>query len=1112
MRWRAWRLLIAVVSLAAITATWLALPELVRRVAISRIQALTHRQVTIDRVDLHLSSGRLAVRGLRIAERGADVPFADFERLDVRLHLPSLVRGHLRIREAVLQGPTVRVVRLPTDEFNFSDLIRASGEGSGVLDITVDRFVLERGTVTLEDRALPETRTWTTEHITIEARNISTRRDDGSAEGSSLTAGAPVSLRIERLRLYPIHLQASLVVEGLDLAMARLYLPPDAPVMVERGRLNTLLHVVFDAHEGLKVDATGSLEDLALVRPGESVPLALVPRLTARVSGLDLKDERLRLGRLEVTGSGSVPDVRGKPGTRLDVPTFRARVEDLTWPAIGPARLELLARTGDGAQLAASGILRAPSDPSALRLRLSGLALEPWARLLTPVRIRGVAEADLEVNEPISPGVLTRVRGSVAVKNAEVADDAHQPLAGARVVRATGLQVHWPGRLAVQQVLIDRPWAKVERDRTGGFPLMSLWRRPAAVSAAAASPAPAPAASVAVEVEALAVRGGTVAWQDAAVTPPARFDIAGIDAMVTGVSWPLRGGPAGVRVSLRPPRGGRLALEGRVTVDPPAADLRVSAKDADLVPYQPYLPTHARVGGWADLDLAVAVPVAGVGRPTVRGSATLSRVDVRDGERTVMRVDRATATGIDVEWPRRIVLGRLALEGPWILVERDETGALPLPALLMPTNGVARRGGTSSASADAAGQAPEAPAVTVERLDVAGGGIRAVDRSVSPAFAVDVRRLALRMDGLSTGPAPLARVDLHGEIGRAAAIELRGTVGSLGAPLRLDVSGELRRFTVPSANPYILRTVAWRATQGSLTTGIQCRIEGSELDARASIRLSQLQLVRDGGADEAQTRIGLPLGMLVSLMKDARGNIDLAIPVSGRVNDPRFDFHEAVWGAVRTVVVNAITLPVSWIGRVRLGSNSQIEEIQVDPISFQPGTPIPTPEGQSQLKRLVDFLEQLPEVRMTLAAVVTARDLEEIRRQTIEATIDHLARQASIPQKAAAARLFRQFVPDRQPPDTLDATIAALLQREPALPGEVAGLASRRLEAVRAVTTQAGIAPDRLLRAGDVQQRTIGDGTVELVLVPPQGPRQSLVHDFLRRLGITEREPGYVEN
>ena len=94
-------------------------------------------------------------------------------------------------------------------------------------------------------------------------------------------------------------------------------------------------------------------------------------------------------------------------------------------------------------------------------------------------------------------------------------------------------------------------------------------------------------------------------------------------------------------------------------------------------------------------------------------------------------------------------------------------------------------------------------------------------------------------------------------------------------------------------------------------------------------------------------------------MKDRRGDITVSVPVGGRLSDPRFDLRETIWSAVRTVAINAITLPVSWIGRVQFSADSRIQRIEVDPLPFEPGTAELTPDGRTRVTRVTAFLEQL---------------------------------------------------------------------------------------------------------------------------------------------------------
>src|SRR4030095_13641316 len=114
------------------------------------------------------------------------------------------------------------------------------------------------------------------------------------------------------------------------------------------------------------------------------------------------------------------------------------------------------------------------------------------------------------------------------------------------------------------------------------------------------------------------------------------------------------------------------------------------------------------------------------------------------------------------DWPQRVPIGRLTLTRPWLLVERDADGGLPLRTLLEPTNRKLGNGAPAGAAAANAGPAAGAApadtisgratrlAVRVATLTVDDGGVRVVDHAISPAFAVDVQSTSLRLDGLST--------------------------------------------------------------------------------------------------------------------------------------------------------------------------------------------------------------------------------------------------------------------------------------------------------------------------------------------------------------------------
>ena len=990
MNARRWLVLVVALLLVGGAVVVFALNGIVRYAAVEEIQAMTGRTTSIDAVDVSLLRGRVIVHNFRLAERDGTTPFAELPRLDLHLSLVSLLGKHLRIHELVLSDSNVRVVRLPNNELNISDLLGRSESKEKGRDLTIERFRVARGRVTLEDRALAEPRTWASEHMNVYARNLSTVRDDGTAVATSITAGTPLFIDVKNLRLYPIHLRATAKVEGLDLTPARVYLPPNTTFDIDRGRMTTTVTVALDAREGLRADASGSLEDVVLVQAGgRREVLARMPKMTSQLTGFELRDGAMRVERLAADGTMSVRD----PSARTLRPSaLRASVSDFTWPATTAGRVDVRASIPGGGHLALAGTVRPPPAATQLALRVTDVNLASWAQFV-PVgaRVTGMAAADLRMNEPFAAGIPARVQGAVSVRDLAVAD-ARQMLVRAQRIEASGLEVEWPTRVGVKRIVVTGPRAIVERDRDGRLPLLDLLqgaqRTPSSeIGGVRDAPPKLPMMrSVRVDVGEIVVRDGAVAWRDASVKPEARLDVTAVDASVGGIGWPLKG-PLTTRASLRPPGGGELRVAGKVGIEPLSADLRVTANHADLASYQSYLPTTARVSGAADADLAVVVPSFAERRATARGAVSLSALDVRDGQRTVVRAERATATEVDVAWPERVAVGRLALARPWILVERDDQGGMPLRALLP------QAGSSQAGSASAGAQpAPEATRITIARVTAEDGGMRVVDRAITPAFAVDVDAARLRLDGLSSTSGPPARLDMTARVGGTAELVLRGTIDVLEGPLRLDLDGDIREFAVPRANSYLVNQVGWKSRDGRLSAKLRAKVNGDALSAKSDIRISRLQLVKAGPDDQAQARIGLPLGTITSLMKDKRGDITVSFPVGGKLSDPRFDFRETMWTAIRTVAINAITLPVSWIGRVQFSADSLIQKIHVDPIPFEPGTADLTPDGKARITKLVAFLEQLPDVRMALTPVVSSRDIVAIKRRIVETRVARDAR------------------------------------------------------------------------------------------------------------------------
>ncbi|HXD99108.1 MAG TPA: DUF748 domain-containing protein [Candidatus Acidoferrum sp.] len=1465
-----WLVLALVVLVAAVltTAALLRLPTLVRQATLWQLRSATGRPVTLDTLDLSLREGRISLRGLRITDRDGGL-LAEIGRLDGSFHPWSLLRGYIWIQNLVLTDGHVRIVRTGPDRFNISDLLEGPASSGSRFDMSIDQFTISQSWVSFEDRMLEPARTWRTDDLRLDARNLTTLGRRGTVFASTGVAGALVTLRADDVQLGPTHLRASINVRDLDLRLATLYLPGDGPLRLERGGLNAGVSLVVDAKDGTSLDAEAVVDGLALRRPGLTDDAVTAPRLDilvrelhqrpgltalryaslggdvtvldptqtpprrltftdltvtaggleqpmkdpaqiavhanvpgggevditgtagvaprradlrVRARGLELaslarylplegrlagtatadvrvvatyeralgvtitgdttldrvalgdasrtlagatrvKASALRytwpatatVGQLTVTqpsvtiergADGSIglasllreraappdapgatptpavaPDIRianltiedgralvtdAGSNSRVEVTRLAASARDVTWPGRGPATLELTAAIA-GAEVAASGTVDAAQRQVDVNLGLRGAdlaLLQPWlpiagrargalsradlrvsgrqgdtlaltvtgnatlervavadgsqpvvvvARLtaggleytwpatirvadltltqpsvtverdaagglnlaslarpsVTPAaaadnpattrpapdvtitrlriddgratiadaasggssqvsgiaftgsdvtwpargtarvrlaaavaggqmtargtldgaqhrgeiavtlrgadlatlqswlpivgRVGGAADADVTAIVDLEPFLLT-LRGAVAASNLAFSDTT-RPLLTVTRVDATGIDLQWPARLSIDQLRVNTPWAQIDRTPQGELSLRALFRRrpdrpeppPPTVGPQAAGLV----AGMELSVRDVLFENGGTNIVDDAVEPAARFEIRGSRLALRNLTWPAQG-PSQVQLSTPMPGGGALKASGTFSVEPTQLQLEAELDQIDLAPGRPYLPFDARIAGKLTGRARINGAFGETTTLVIDGDAAVDRLALGDADRRLATAQRAELTGVRYQYPTSVRLREVTVRKPWALVERKVNGELEIVALLNQRRQGATPAPTSTGSpAGTPATAASRVRVAIDRLTLADGFLRFVDRTTNPDYAEELGGITLTAEGLGTNPRRHGTVDLRGTLASGTPLTIRGQISAFTGPRFLDLAVDVKDFPVLRLNPYLDRLSSWIARQGSLTASMRCKLDGDDLEASNDVTIVGLDLDQGGKGNEFQKRIGLPLGTLVPLLKNRQGVIQLNIPVHGQLSSPEFDYSEAVWTALRGLAIKLVSLPFSWIGQMLYTEDAKIDSIQVYPVPFEVARPAPTSFGRDHLQRLTTFLKEQPAIRLRLRPVTTVADVTALRRDALNA---RLAAAGSEPgaRRQAAVAIYAELFPRRQPPDTDEALLAELTRETPTPQGALRTLTTARTATVRDALVQGGVGADRL--------------------------------------------------
>jgi uncharacterized protein involved in outer membrane biogenesis len=777
-------------------------------------------------------------------------------------------------------------------------------------------------------------------------------------------------------------------------------------------------------------------------------------------------------------GGATIVDAAVSPAARLELSGVRLAARDFLWPARAPIPVQLDVPTPGAGTLTAKGHLDLTARALEAQVTPSGVDISP-VRPYLPIRgeIAGKASGDFQVKATLEPLTIT-ARGAATLADLAVADGDRRVATVARL-EAAGIDYTWPATVVVETARLQKPWAQIERAADGSFPITALLT-PAPGRAAPGGPAAptAPGAKVDVRVRRAAVEDGAIALVDRVVSPPGRIQLEGATLQVAPIGWPAREASQ-VKLRTRTATGGALEVEGDLRADTQAVDVRIAAKQLDLATMQAFLPSRGTIEGKMDADLRVRGKLAPL-EVAATGRLAFDDPTFGDGQRMLGYIKRVEVAGLDADWPRRVRVERVAVDKPWVLLEREADGTVPLLGLLT-------AGSAAPKPAAAPSGSPARPVVGVGTLTVEEGFVRFVDRTTAPAFVEEASRIALTGRGVGTAPDSRGQLAMDGRLTGGAPFEIKGTVGALGGPLNLELDGKLTDFPLTRVNPYSNKLIGWVARRGAFGATVRYRVVDNRIEATNDLLIGQPEYVPSRSGDEVRDRVGVPFGLLVSLLKNVRGEIKLSVPVSGDLASRQFDLSDAFWAAMRETAVGVMALPVSWVGKIFYTEDARIETIRIWPVYFEAGTTRITRDFERHAERLATFLRDAPGVTLALKPVHTVADIVALKRAAVRQRIDAAAREPGQTAETVAARLFAERFPGQPPPPGLDALVDELVKAEPNPDAAARTLAAQRMETTRARLQAAkGTANAERLRAteGVVPVEAAGQGRVEFEIVP----------------------------
>ncbi len=596
-----------------------------------------------------------------------------------------------------------------------------------------------------------------------------------------------------------------------------------------------------------------------------------------------------------------------------------------------------------------------------------------------------------------TPAVV--VAGNVALRDFVLQDRGKTPVARLKRldVVMTALEP-LQSKFHFAKIALDAPELNVRRDKDGVINLTTLVEKKEGKSPAEASAKPAAAekAMPTLILDDFDLKSGRIAYRDD--VPPEPISSLIQDIAIKGENISTQKDSQGkLSLSMDLNKGmGAVAVSGPVGINPIFANLDVDLKRIRIRPFQEYFTDKFRVN-FTDGDISAKgtvsaskpadkdVSVKYDGNLLLGRVATVDKVNGDDFVKFKSLFVNSISAGYN---PLFVRIKDIALADFFARIIVNEDGTLNVKNVAKPEAAAgeedveAEPAETKKKGEAEPGEKKEyvgdilARNIEINRITLQNGTLVFDDRKIKPSFSSTLTELTGRVTGVTSITKKPADVDVRGKIGRYIPVEIAGKVHPFKENLFVDLKASLRDFNLSPLTPYSGTYAGYKIEKGSLSFDLKYLISDMKLDAENKVVIDQLTL---GDRVESPQATKLPVGLAVTLLRDADGKINLDIPVTGRIDDPEF----SVWRIVLQVIVNLLTkvatAPFALLGSL-FGGGEELSYIE-----FDAGSAVISEPNGKKVETLVKALKAKPALKLDIVGGVDPeRDREGLIRDQFQ--------------------------------------------------------------------------------------------------------------------------------
>ncbi|PUA17245.1 DUF748 domain-containing protein [Glaciimonas sp. PCH181] len=280
-----------------------------------------------------------------------------------------------------------------------------------------------------------------------------------------------------------------------------------------------------------------------------------------------------------------------------------------------------------------------------------------------------------------------------------------------------------------------------------------------------------------------------------------------------------------------------------------------------------------------------------------------------------------------------------------------------------------------------------APVIRIGQVLLKNGNINFTDNFIKPNYTANMTGMNGSIGAVASDkPAP-APIDINGKIDDDAPVAISGSLNPLFKPMFLDIKASANGVELPRLTPYAAKYAGYAIVKGKLSMDVNYKVEEQELTAQNHVRIDQLTF---GDKIDSPSATKLPVRLAVALLKDRNGQIDINLPISGSLSDPKFSVGGIILRVFVNLIVKAVTSPFALLSSAFGGGD------ELGYAEFKPGSAVLTTDTKAKLDTLTKALLDRPALKLDIIGRVDpVADTAGVRQEILNRKLAALKQKSS---------------------------------------------------------------------------------------------------------------------